>query len=686
MKQVSLFTENDNTEQVERMEKLVKEVNQHNINYYTLDKPTISDIEYDSLYDELVKLETETGVRLPHSPTSLIGGRLSSNLPSHKHLANLWSLDKAQSTEEVIDWYNRCKRLIKNHNIKNNDNLPEDFELTLEQKFDGLTVNLTYEDGNLVMASTRGNGEEGEIITEQIKTIKGDFPLSIDFKGTLEIQGEGIMKLSNFRNYNESVTEDKKLKNPRNAASGALRNLDVQKTAERNLNVFFYNIGFTEGVNFDNSYQVLDFLKDNNFNVNPYFKVFNNIKEVIKELEQSSEEREELDYLTDGMVIKIPDYRIREAFGYTEKFPRWAIAYKFYAEEYVTTWKGIEVEVGRTGRINPTAILEPVDIDGTTVSRATLNNWDNIVKKGLDFALGGRVKIRKSNDVIPEILGIADEDKGKKFTTVPTPSHCPSCQSELVKNGVFLFCKNENNCKQQIIAKLQYFGRKDAMNIEGFSEKTAEQLYEALNVRNISDLYKLTVDDFLTLDSFKERRANNLYNSIQSTKNVSLDRFLVSLGIDNIGNRASKLLAEKFTTLEEVINATYDEIISIESFGSIISQSVIDYFEDTHNRNMIQELLSLGIRIKYEKTVVDKDSLFNGKTIVLTGQFKSMKRNDAKKLLESKGAKVTGSVSKNTDMIVYGEKAGSKLTKAQELKAKGHSIELLTEDEWLQMN
>lgn len=685
--QISLFDSiDDNQTKMEEMKDLIKKVNFYRDLYYNQDDEAISDKEYDKLYERLEQLEEETGVILPDSPTQAVGGEASSSFEKYTHLGKLWSLKKAQTIEELKEWYNSVVKFIKDYNKRNPNNpLPTKFQITLERKFDGLTLNLVYEGGKLSVVATRGtNGVTGEVITEQALTIQGDFPREIPFKGTLEIQGEGIMRLSNFRAYNDSVTDEKKkLKNPRNAASGALRNLDPKVTATRKLNAFFYNIGYYEGIDFNNHFEVMDFLKENNFSVNEYMKSFDSIEDLIKELDNAVVERETLDYMTDGMVIKVADFRIREAMGYTEKHPRWAVAYKFYAEEYDTTLIDVELEVGRTGRINPTGIVEPVEIDGTTVQRATLNNFKNIKEKGLLFSLGGKVKIRKSNDVIPEILGVADVCKGQVFEEIKTPTECPSCGSPVVEKGAYLYCTNEKDCPSQIISTLEYFGSKEAMNIEGFSRKTAELLYNSLNVRDISDLYTLTVEDFLTLEGFAQKRAENLFNAIQATKNTTLDKFIISLGIDNIGPKAAKLLAERFETLENIMNATYQEIINIDSYGPTSTQNVVDFFSKESNKNTINKLLDLGIKLTYEKMQISDNSLFTNKTVVLTGTLTTMKRNDAKAKLESLGAKVTGSVSKKTDIVVYGENAGSKLTKAEELINEGYNIVLMTEEEFV---
>ena len=446
-----------------RIQELIDIIDDLNYHYYTLDNPKASDKEYDLLYDELVRLELETGMVYPYSPTQRVGGHILDKFEKHTHLGRLWSLDKSQSFGELRNWDNRVRRLIEDYNRLNEDKLPDPVYI-LEYKFDGLTINLTYKNGELVQGATRGNGTVGEAILEQLRTIK-PIPLKIEYQGTIEIQGEGLMPLSALEKYNETAIEP--LKNARNAAAGALRNLDTKVTADRNLTAYFYNIGYIEGKTFNTHREALKFLKDNRLPVFPYAKSFNSIETLIEEIEKLKEERSKLDVLTDGLVIKIDDIRTREILGFTNRFPRWAIAYKFEAEETSTKLLGVQWNVGRTAKVTPTAILEPVEIGGVTVRRATLNNYDDIIRKGV--RLNSKILIRRSNDVIPEILGTLETDE--ETYPIEKPTHCPACHSELYQDGVHIFCPNSLSCKPQLVARLVHFASRDAMNIEGFSEK-----------------------------------------------------------------------------------------------------------------------------------------------------------------------------------------------------------------------
>lgn len=485
------------------MEQLVRELNKLNYHYYTLDKPLISDKEYDALYDQLVALEKESGVVLPDSPTQRVGGELLKGFVQHRHLSSLWSLDKAQNLEQLGNWNTRVTKLVADYNSKNPDNPLPQPSYAVELKFDGLTLNLTYTDGKLVQAATRGNGVVGEGILAQVKTIKS-VPLTIPYKdGTIEVQGEGIMNLSVLDKYNQTAAEP--LKNARNAAAGALRNLNPKVTAERKLSAFFYNVGYSDNIRFASHKEMMDFLHDNHFKVNPYISYFENFDDVTKQLEDIQERRSGLDYLIDGAVVKIVDMRTREALGYTDKFPRWAVAYKFEAEETTTVLESVSWEVGRTGKITPVARVEPVELAGVTVQNCTLNNIGDIERKNLKHALGTRVFIRRSNDVIPEILGKVTEDSDGE--EIVYPEHCPACGFPLEQRGAHLFCNNRLDCKPQIIGRITHFASRDAMDIETFSVMTAEQLYNELNVREPADLYTLTFEDLIKLDRFGEKKS-----------------------------------------------------------------------------------------------------------------------------------------------------------------------------------
>lgn len=651
-------------EQLTRMQELAAEISAHNYSYYTLDQPTINDADYDKLYDELVALEAATGVVLPDSPTQRVGGELLKGFEPHRHRARLWSLDKAQDTEDLLAWNQRVLKAINDYNAKHPEEepLPQP-SYVIELKFDGLTLNLTYENGQLIQASTRGNGTVGEGILAQVKTIRS-VPLTIPYKdGIIEVQGEGIMNLSVLERYNQSAAEP--LKNARNAAAGALRNLNPKTTAERKLNAFFYNVGFAEGVSFSNHQEMQQFLKDNLFKVNPYALYFDTIEEVQEELLRIAEKRLELDFLIDGAVVKLTDMRTREALGYTDKFPRWAVAFKFEAEEAATVLESVSWEVGRTGKITPVARVEAVELAGVTVQNCTLNNIGDIERKNLKYALGTLVSIRRSNDVIPEILGKVDEEPGQEIVF---PTVCPACGTELEQRGAHLFCNNKLGCRPQIIGRITHFASRDAMDIEAFSVMTAEQLYADCDVHDPADLYALGYDDLIKLDRFGDKKARKLLDAIEKSKDRDLAAFLFALGIPNTGKATTKMLADHYGSLDAVMSATAEELVGLQDVGAIVADSIVNYFADPIIAASIARMRELGVRAEAEQpAVVRQDSIFSGKTVVLTGTLSKMSRDEAAKKLEAFGAKVSGSVSKKTDFVIAGESAGSKLTKARDL-------------------
>jgi DNA ligase (NAD+) len=658
----------------DKMEKLIAELNNYNYHYYTLDQPLVSDKEYDALYDQLVALEAETGVTLPDSPTQRVGGEILKGFAPHRHLAPLWSLDKAQNIEQLRTWHDRVVRLVNDYNTKNPGNPLPTPCYALELKFDGLTLNLTYQDGKLVQASTRGNGAVGEGILAQVKTIKS-VPMTIPYtEGTIEVQGEGIMNLSVLEKYNQTAAEP--LKNARNAAAGALRNLNPKVTSERKLNAYFYNVGYSDGVTFADHKEMMDFLRENRLKVNPYIFYFEQFDDVMEQLADIEKRRSELDYLIDGAVVKVTDFRIREALGYTDKFPRWAVAYKFEAEETTTVLQSVTWNVGRTGKITPLARVEPVELAGVTVQNCTLNNIGDIERKNLKFALGSRVFIRRSNDVIPEILGkVTEEQDGEEILF---PDQCPSCGFPLEQRGAHLFCNNKTGCKPQIVARITHFASRDAMDIETFSDKTAIQLYDELGVREPADLYTLSFDRLLKLERFGEKKAQNLLDAIEKSKERDLASFLFALGIPNTGKSTTKMLADHYRDLDRVMAATAEELVELPDVGGIVAESIAGYFADPFAQASIQKMLSLGVQAKAPEAPkpVSTDSYFSGKTVVLTGTLHLLTREEATERLEALGAKVTGSVSKKTDLLIAGEKAGSKLTKAQQL-----GIDILEDEE-----
>lgn len=634
---------------MDEMRELVDKLNRYAYQYYVLDEPTIADVEYDRLYDQLLAMEKESGIVLADSPTVRVGGQPLSKFESVRHLGRLYSLDKCQSKEELRAWLEK----LKNADGK----LPT---CSLEYKYDGLTINLTYENGELVRGATRGNGVEGEDVTAQVKTIKS-VPLKIDYKGVLEVQGEGIMRLSELEKYNakEGVTP---LKNARNGVAGAIRNLDPKVTAERNLEVNVYNVNFIDKP-FESGSDMIEFLRDNKFRVSGKFELYNDIDDIIAGVDAIGESRDSLDFLIDGAVIKVDDVATRERLGFTEKFPRWAMAFKYPAQEATTIVKDVVWQVSRTGKLNPLAILEPVELAGVTVSRATLNNYSEILRK--DIKIGSRVFVRRSNDVIPEIMGVAEHYPNSR--EIDKPTVCPACGSPVEWQGAFVKCTNYKNCVPAVVSALTHFVSKEAMNIEGLSEKTIETLMEEGVLGSFVDIYRLEAEDFEGIEGFKETKINNILTAIDNSKNTTLSRLIFALGIANIGKKASKQLAEKFGSMENIQKASLEELTSIEDFGEIMAKSVIDYFANQEHVKAIEELYSLGVKIKEEEK---RSGVMTGYVVVLTGSLPTLKRSQAKQLIEEHGGKTADSVSKAVNLVVAGEDAGSKLDKATKLGIK----------------
>ena len=654
----------------EQIIELIEKIEELNYHYYTLDSPLVSDGEYDKLYDKLKALEKESGYRPNNSPTQKVGGEVLEKFEKHFHISRLYSQDKAQTYEDLNDWIKRVGRLRKAYNDSHKDSLPE-IEFIMEYKFDGLTINLTYENGILKNASTRGNGIVGEEISAQAKTIKS-IPLNIDEKSILEIQGEALMPLSELEKYNKK--NDIQLKNARNAAAGAIRNLNPNETRKRNLTAFFYNISTTD-LDFASEEDMLEFLKIENFNVHSYHKKVKSYDEIISELQKIEEERKTLDILTDGVVIKINDKKTQKALGYTNKFPRWSVAFKFEAEEYTTTLLDVVRNVGRTGKVTPSALLEPVDFSGVTVSRATLNNYDDIERKKIK--IGSKVFIRRSNDVIPEILGVVDEDQ-PDTKVIEKPTYCPYCGSELIEGNVHIMCPNSISCTPQLLARMEHFASRNAMDIEGLSEKTIAQLMNELNIKDIYEIYDLTYEDLINLDRFGDKKTKNLLNSVEDSKDRDLNRFIYAIGIPNVGERTARDLANRFESFDNLRNANVDQLVDIEDIGLIIAENIVEFFHDDNINGAIDTLLSKGIKIN-EKVNDNVSNKLDGKTFVITGTINNYKRDDIKELIENNGGIVTTSVSKNTDVLICGQKAGSKLTKARDLGIEIYENEKLYE-------
>lgn len=660
------------TNDLQRMRGLIDKLNEASRRYYDQNESDISDDEWDAMYAELRKLEEKTGERMADSPTRRVGGAVMEGFEQHRHIARLWSMDKAQSEEEILAWAQRCEKQTTEAG-----GLPKN-SYCVEYKLDGLTVNLTYDGGRLIQAATRGNGEVGEAILPQAMTIR-TIPLTIPFTGRMEVQGEGIMRLSELKKYNETSTEP--LKNARNAAAGALRNLDPQVTASRHLDAFFYQIGYIEGRSFETQQDMLDFMKTNGLNISPFVRPAQTIEEALEAVHQIEKERETLDFLIDGATIKITDMRTREVLGTTDKFPRWSIAFKFPAQETVTKLLKITWEVGRTGKLTPLAHLSPVDICGVTVKRATLNNYDDIRRKRV--RIGSEVWVRRSNDVIPEIMGVVWDGEGEApETDIQLPTICPACGGPLVKlrqDGVHLFCLNRTSCRPQAIARMAHFASRQGMDIETFSTRTAGLFYDELGVRSAADLYSLDREKLVALKGFGEKKADKLFAELEKSKDCELDAFLFAIGIPNIGKKTAYDLMAHFGTLEALMGATEQELVDIEDVGEIVASSITEYFADEENRRFVNRLLEAGVHPQMHMQE-DAGTLFEGLTFVLTGTLPTLSRAQAQEMIRKNGGKATGSVSKKTSIVLAGESAGSKLDKAREL-----GVTIIDEAQFLRM-
>ena len=628
------------------MRELVDVLNKYAYEYYVMDNPTVSDKQYDELYDELRELEASTGEVLFDSPTRRVGGEPISAFKKHEHIERLYSLDKATSMEELQAFFQRIIKAI--------GYFPE---FTVEYKFDGLTVCLTYNEGKFVRATTRGNGAVGEDVTAQVLTIKS-YPMKIAYTGVCEVKGEAVMRLSVLEKYNKTAAEP--LKNARNAVAGAIRNLDPKETERRKPEILFYDVNYIDDDSVRSQLSGIDFLKNNSFKVFDFLRVCNDEQSVFAAIDEIEKGRKTLDVLTDGVVIKVNDFAVRDILGATEKFPRWAIAYKFEPEETTTMLRDVVWQVGRTGKLTPLAVLDPVELCGVTVRRATLNNFGDVARKGVK--INSRVLIHRSNEVIPEILGTTEYFADS--ADVVKPAVCPECGSPTEEIGANLFCTNKE-CKKRVVLSLASFASKEAMNIEGFSEATAELLYDKVGVRKFSDLYALTREQLLALDGVQDKKADNLLKAIEKSKNTELARFIFALGIDGVGKKTAKDLAKKFKSLENIAAAPIEEIISVQDVGDVIADNVFRYFADGDNLAELKRLEQAGVIAGYADTTVG--DLFKGEKIVLTGTLSKYKRSEAQKIIESLGGEVSGSVSKNTTMVLAGEEAGSKLDKARAL-------------------
>ena len=637
----------------ERMNVLVALLNRYATEYYTSDNPSVSDSEYDRLYRELVELEaTYPDQVLADSPTHRVGGKVLDGFEKYSHQYPLYSLQDAFSREELEAFDARVRK-----------ELPHPTYIC-ELKIDGLSISLTYEKGILVVGATRGDGSVGENITENLKRVK-DIPLTLPEELDITVRGECYMPRASFDQVNQARQEngEPEFANPRNAAAGTLRQLDTAVVAKRNLATFLYQEASPSTR--DSQEKVLKHLEQLGFVVNPKRILAENINEIWEFIQEVGQEREKLPYDIDGVVIKVNDLAGQEELGFTVKAPKWAVAYKFPAEEKEAQLLSVDWTVGRTGVVTPTANLTPVQLAGTTVSRATLHNVDYIAEK--DIRKDDTVIVYKAGDIIPAVLRVV-ESKRVSEERLDIPTNCPSCDSQLLhfEDEVALRCINPR-CPAQIMEGLIHFASRDAMNITGLGPSIVEKLFAANLVKDVADIYRLKEDDFLLLEGVKEKSASKLYQAIQASKENSAEKLLFGLGIRHVGSKASQLLLQHFHSIENLAQADPEEVASIESLGSVIAQSLQTYFATEGSKILLDELKEAGVNLNYKGQTVVADAALSGLTVVLTGKLERLTRSEAKSKLESLGAKVTGSVSKKTDLVVAGADAGSKLQKAQEL-------------------
>ena len=654
-----------------RISELIDLINYHNNRYYNEDSPEISDFEYDKLMKELIKLEEENPkLKRADSPSSRVGGKPLDKFNQVTHKIPMLSLSNAYSAQDLRDFDKRVR-----------DSINEGVEYVVEFKIDGLSVGLTYNNGIFEKGATRGNGIIGEDITQNLKTVK-TIPLKVEDNEEIVVRGEVYISKENFETINK-IQEEEGLQlfaNPRNLAAGTLRQLDSKLTAKRPLDIFIFNLEYIENTELKTHSESLEYLNKLGFKVSPNYKVFSDMDEIIKHIDYWTVNRSNLPFEIDGMVIKVNNLSQREKMGYTAKSPRWAIAYKFPAEQKKTKLIDIIVEVGRTGTITPTAILEPVRLAGTTVSRATLHNEDYINEK--DIRIGDTVIVQKAGDIIPQVVEVVKDERTGDEIIFKLPEKCPVCSEPTVRleGEAAVKCINIS-CPAQIRRGIIHFASRDAMNIEGLGESIVTLLLDNKIIKDIADLYYINKEDLINLERMGEKSASNLVNAIEKSKQNDLYRLINGLGIKYIGVKGAKVLAKNFKSLDEIINADMSELINLEEFGDIMANSVIQFFKEEKNIGVIKKLEDAGVNTK---SIVSEDkglvNIFEGMKIVLTGTLPTLKRNDAKEMIEARGGKATSSVSKSTTFVLAGEEAGSKLTKANEL-----GIPVIDENEFLEM-
>lgn len=661
---------------------LVEQVKGYDYHYYTLDKPIVSDKTYDEAYELLKKMELEHPEwKVQNSPTDRVGGEVLSELPNKIHTTRLYSLDKVKFNEKEkleLKLLSKAGKTI----------------YVLMWKFDGLTIVLRYENGYFVEGRTRGDGLVGEIITEQLKTIKS-IPLTIPYKGTVEVHGEAIMTIDGFNRYNEmqiqklneevnrlgdaAVLESlknkyKTIKNVRNGAAGSLRQLDTGVVAKRPLDAYFYNVNYIEGMEFGTQEEAITFLKENNFKVNEDVFMVSTYDEVLEKIEYFTNKRNKLNFEVDGIVITVNDKKVQEKLGYTNKFPKYSIAYKFEATEENTKLKEVTWQVGRTGQVTPVGWVEPVEIAGTTVNKATLNNLSVIIAKNL--SIGCDVNIRKAGDVIPEIMGAVDGTEGEKIVA---PEYCPSCGSKLVVSWPFVKCTNHLECPAQQLRKWVHYGSREALDINTFSDKTAEKLNDAGLLNSLQDLYRLPKEEIAKLEGYGDKSADKLLAAIEKSKNCEWAKFIFAIGIKEVGEGTAKRLASAFPTWKELKAATISQLMDVDDVGEKTAPIIYEWVNNPLNQKLVEELFALGVT-PIHKEVEKAGNNLEGKTIVVTGKFSIKSRKEIEKLVTDNGGKLGKSITGNTDLLVAGEKAGSKLVNAEK-----NNVPVLTEQAFLDL-
>ncbi|MCJ0935873.1 NAD-dependent DNA ligase LigA [Mammaliicoccus sciuri] len=659
---------------MEDLKSRVKELHQllhrYNHEYHVLDNPTVPDSEYDQLLHELISIEEKhPKLKTDDSPTVRVGGPPLSQFEKINHDTPMLSLGNAFNEEDLRKFDQRVREKVDN------------VRYTCELKIDGLAVSLKYVNGRFVQGLTRGDGTTGENITENLKTIHA-IPLTIKEPLSIEVRGEAYMPRKSFVSLNEQKEQngEQLFANPRNAAAGSLRQLDSKLTAKRKLDIFLYSVNDLTEIEADSQSEALNNLDELGFKTNKERETFDDIEGVLSFISKWTEQRNNLSYDIDGIVIKVDDLSQQEELGFTQKSPRWAIAYKFPAEEVLTTLTDIELSIGRTGVVTPTAILEPVKVAGTTVSRASLHNEDLIHEK--DIRIGDKVVIKKAGDIIPEVVKSIAEERSEDSEIYHMPTHCPSCEHELVRieGEVALRCINPK-CSAQLVEGMIHFVSRQAMNIDGLGDKIIEQLYQNDKIKDVADLYYLTKDDLLPLERMGEKKVQNLLTAIEASKEKSLEHLLFGLGVRHLGTKASRVIAEKYETIDRLFEVTIEDLTEIPDVGHKMAQSLVTYMENDDIKVLIDKLKQKNVNMTYtgiKQSEIEGHPDFTGKTFVLTGKMTEMTRPEATKVIQSLGAKVTGSVTKNTDVVIAGEDAGSKLEKAEKL-----NIEVWSEEDWL---